>query len=86
MENICLTEHTNPLMYESIYKDYIFNKMVQEQSLQKMISAELIMTESTTLKTKERKLTALYEAKISDKIKSTWNKFIDFINSVSTTL
>ena len=82
MENICLTEHTNPLMYESIYKDYIFNKMVQEQSLQKMISAELIMTESTTLKTKERKLTALYEAKISDKIKSTWNKFIDFINSL----
>ena len=82
MENICLTEHTNPLMYESIYKDYIFNKMVQEQSLQKMISAKLIMTESTTLKTKERKLTALYEAKISDKIKSTWNKFIDFINSL----
>ena len=82
MENICLTEHTNPLMYESIYKDYIFNKMVQEQSLQKRISAELIMTESTTLKTKERKLTALYEAKISDKIKSTWNKFIDFINSL----
>ena len=82
MENICLTEHTNPLMYESIYKDYIFNKMVQEQSLQKMISAELIMIESTTLKTKERKLTALYEAKISDKIKSTWNKFIDFINSL----
>ena len=82
MENICLTEHTNPLMYESIYKDYIFNKMVQEQSLQKMISAELIMTESTTLKTKERKLTALYEAKISDKIKSNWNKFIDFINSL----
>ena len=82
MENICLTEHANPLMYESIYKDYIFNKMVQEQSLQKMISAELIMTESTTLKTKERKLTALYEAKISDKIKSTWNKFIDFINSL----
>ena len=82
MENICLTEHANPLMYESIYKDYIFNKMVQEQSLQKMISAELIMTESTTLKTKEIKLTALYEAKISDKIKSTWNKFIDFINSL----
>ena len=36
MENICLTEHTNPLMYESIYKDYIFNKMVQEQSYMKL--------------------------------------------------
>ena len=82
MENICLTSHISPLMYESVYNEYLFNKIQQEQTLTNMINEQLIMTESTTLVQKEAKLSALYEAKLGDKAKSTWNKFVDFINSL----
>lgn len=82
METVCLTEHNNPLAYKSLYNEYIFDKIAQEQTLQRMISRELIMTESTTLKIKERKLSMLYESKMGDNIKSKWNKFIDFINNL----
>ena len=82
VEEVCLTHSISPLMYESIYHDYLFNKIHQEQVLSTMINKQLIMTESTTLKEKERKLSALYEAKVGDKIKSGWNKFIDFISSL----
>ena len=53
METVCLTEHNSPLAYKSLYNEYLFDKIAQEQTLQRMISRELIMTESTTLKTKE---------------------------------
>lgn len=82
METVCLTEHNSPLAYKSLYNEYLFDKIAQEQTLQRMISRELIMTESTTLKTKERKLSMLYESKMGDTIKSKWNKFIDFINNL----
>lgn len=82
MGNICLTNYTSPLLYESAYKDYLFSKMNEEAKLQHMISKQLIMTESTTLKVKEQKLSVLYEEKIGDSIKSKWNKFVDFINSL----
>lgn len=82
METVCLTEHNSPLAYKSLYNEYIFDKIAQEQTLQRMISRELIMTESTTLKIKERKLSMLYESKMGDNIKSKWNKFIDFINNL----
>ena len=82
MENICLTSHISPLMYESVYNEYLFNKIQQEQTLTNMINKQLIMTESTTLVQKEAKLSALYEAKLGDKAKSTWNKFVDFINNL----
>lgn len=82
METVCLTEHNSPLAYKSLYNEYLFDKIAQEQTLQRMISRELIMTESTTLKIKERKLSMLYESKMGDSIKSKWNKFIDFINNL----
>ena len=55
VEEVCLTHSISPLMYESIYHDYLFNKIHQEQVLSTMINKQLIMTESTTLKEKERK-------------------------------
>lgn len=82
MENICLTNHISPLMYESVYNEYLLNKIQQEQTLTNMINEQLIMTESTTLVQKEAKLSVLYEAKLGDKAKSTWNKFVDFINNL----
>lgn len=82
METVCLIEHNSPLAYKSLYNEYLFDKIAQEQTLQRMISRELIMTESTTLKIKERKLSMLYESKMGDSIKSKWNKFIDFINNL----
>ena len=82
MEDLCLTNHISPLAYQSMYNDYLYDKIHNEQSLNAMINKQLIMTESTTLAQKERKLSALYEAKIGDNIKGTWNKFIEFIKSL----
>ena len=82
MEQVCLNHSISPLMYESVYHDYLFNKIHQEQVLSTMINKQLIMTESTTLAQKERKLSALYEAKIGDSCKSAWNKFTEFIKSL----
>lgn len=82
MEDLCLTNHISSLAYQSMYNDYLYDKIHNEQSLNAMINKQLIMTESTTLAQKERKLSALYEAKIGDNIKGTWNKFIEFIKSL----
>lgn len=82
-EELCLTSHISPLAYQSMYNDYLFNKIHNEQTLTTMINKQLIMTESTTtLAQKERKLSALYEAKVGDSCKSAWNKFTDFINNL----
>ena len=82
MEELCLTNHISPLAYQSMYNDYLFNKIHNEQVLNAEINKQLIMTESTTLAQKERKLSALYEAKIGDSCKSAWNKFTEFIKSL----
>lgn len=76
--------YNNHLMYESVYGDYLFDKIQQENVLNMTINKQLIMTESSTLNTKITKLNALYEAKLSDSIKAKWQKFIDFINSIAS--
>ena len=53
MEELCLTNHISPLAYQSMYNDYLFNKIHNEQVLNAEINKQLIMTESTTLAQKE---------------------------------
>lgn len=67
---------------ESSYNFYLLNKIQQENRLSQYIQENLILTENTSITMKTRKLNALYEAKISDTIKSKWQKFINFIKNL----
>ena len=83
-ESTHLTNNTgHNYLNEAIYADYLADKIYNEQRLAREINKTLIMKESTTnVAQKVNKITALYEAKLSDTIKSKWNKFITFIKTL----
>lgn len=82
--DLCLTNNTgHNYLNEAIYADYLADKIYNEQRLAREINKTLIMKESTTnVAQKVNKITALYEAKLSDTVKSKWNKFITFIKTL----
>ena len=70
------------LEYASEYYGLLHDKIYQENRLSNMINSKLILTENSTFEQKTKKLTALYEAKLGDKIKVNWQKFVDFISNI----
>ncbi len=70
------------LEYASEYYGLLHDKIYQENRLSNMINSKLILTENSTFEQKTKKLTALYEAKLGDKIKVTWQKFVDFVSNI----
>lgn len=82
--DLCLTNNTgHNYLNEAIYADYLADKIYNEQRLAREINKTLIMKESTTnVAQKVNKITALYEAKLGDTVKSKWNKFITFIKTL----
>lgn len=82
-----MTDYTNVtynsyLEYASEYYGLLHDKICQENRLSNMINSKLILTENSTFEQKTKKLTALYEAKLGDKIKVTWQKFVDFVSNI----
>lgn len=72
---------SNYYLNESSYNDYLSTKVSNEKRIFEALSETFIVNESATEKQRVAKLTALYEAKLGDKVKSGWNKFINFIKS-----
>lgn len=82
-----MTDYTNVtynsyLEYASEYYGLLHDKICQENRLSNMINSKLILTENSTFEQKTKKLTALYEAKLGDKIKVNWQKFVDFVSNI----
>ena len=67
------------LSYVAAYDDFVQDKIYQENELINKINTLLVLKETTTLHEKSEKLTAMYEAKISDTVKAKWKAFVDFI-------
>ena len=84
MNEVLYLDHSgHDYSYEASYHSYLSNKIYNENRLIDAINEKLIMNESgATMRTKSAKLTAMYEAKLSDKVKGAWNKFITFIKTL----
>lgn len=68
---------------QGLYEEYLQDKVHNENRLANMITETMILTESgLSLRQRSERLTVLYEAKIGDKIKSGWQKFIGFIKRI----
>ena len=84
MNEVLYLDHSgHDYSYEASYHSYLSNKIYNENRLIDAINEKLIMNEAgATMRTKSAKLTAMYEAKLSDKVKGAWNKFITFIKTL----
>lgn len=82
--SLYLTNNTgHNYLNEAVYVDYLADKIYNEQRLAREINKTLIMKESTTtVAQKVNRIAAINEAKLSDNIKSKWNKFITFIKTL----
>ena len=80
----CLYFHneSDMLSYVAAYDDFVQDKIYQENELINKINTLLVLKETTTLHEKSEKLTAMYEAKISDTVKAKWKAFVDFIKQL----
>lgn len=68
---------------ESSYYSYIENRIQQELRINQLISECSILNEANTgLMTKTKKIAALHEAGIGEKIKNGFNKFIEFMKNL----
>lgn len=68
---------------ESTYYTYIENRIEQELRINTLISECTILNESGIgLKTKTKRIAALYEAKMSDSIKDKFKKFVEFMKNL----
>ena len=65
-------------IHDSLWESYIQNKIKCEEKLAKALMEEQIITESAY-----SNIMAIQEAKLSDKIKAKWKKFIAFIKGVA---
>ena len=64
-------------MHDAIYESYVQSKIAAENRLAFALKESMIISESDY-----SNITALQEAKIGDKIKVTWKKFIAFIKGI----
>ena len=68
---------------ESIYYEYLENRIQQELRINQLISECSIMNEANTgIITKTKKIAALHEAGLGDKIKAGFNKFVEFMKNL----
>lgn len=68
---------------ESTYYEYLENRIQQELRINQLISECSIMNEANTgIITKTKKIAALHEAGLGDKIKAGFNKFVEFMKNL----
>lgn len=78
--------HINPgevtdFTREFEYFDYLQNKVYCEAELTRVIYNRVVLSEASG--ERARKLIAINEAKVIDKIKEIWGKFVEFINKIA---
>ena len=78
--------HINPgevtdFTREFEYFDYLQNKVYCEAELTRVVYNRVVLSEASG--EKARKLIAINEGKIIDKIKEIWSKFVEFINKIA---
>ena len=78
--------HINPgevtdFTREFEYFNYLQNKVYCEAELTRVVYNRVVLSEASG--EKARKLIAINEGKIIDKIKEIWSKFVEFINKIA---
>ena len=77
MDTLFFDTSVDSYLYESAYFDFINNKIESEEAIARHLSKYIPMNEAAY-----SNLRAINEAKLSDKIKSSWQKFINFIKGI----
>lgn len=72
------TPNDNTYIHMGLYESYLQNQIENQERIARALSNNGIISESTA-----SKIIAINEAKLTDNIKAKWNKFINFIKSVT---
>ena len=76
-EYVFSSDNGGRYMHDSLWESYINTKIGCEEKLAKALMEEKIITESAY-----SNIVAVQEAKLSDKVKAKWKRFIAFIKGV----
>lgn len=84
MSDLVLTNNSSNLYsMNTYYNNYLENRIEQEQRINDLISECTILNESGIgLSEKTKRVAAIYEAKLGDKVKNKFQSFVEFIKNL----
>ena len=78
MADVIINNHSSSYIYSSLYESYIQTKIDAEAKLAKALKESKVISES-----QYNNIVAINEAKITEKIKARWLKFVAFIKGIA---